>query len=101
MVFNDNNILCISGVLGWDFNLITSNVFCYMCSPVEHYGCFYLIFFEIEDALSPVKTAIGFPGKVVCLRYASVYCACLSRDLARCLSFRLKLSRKITLLGKS
>ena len=43
--YNDN--LCFSGVFGWDFNLN----FCYMCSPVEHYVCFYLIFFlyEIED----------------------------------------------------
>ena len=68
--------------------------FCFMCSPVEHYFCFYLIFFlyDFEDVprknsfrrcpkknnklcsrkiglsssyLSPVKTIIDVPGKVV------------------------------------
>ena len=57
-----------------------------MCSPVEHYVCFYLSFFlyEIEESpenknsLSPVKTISGVPGKVVYLHYITVYCACLS-----------------------
>ena len=37
------------------FNLITSKSFCYMCSPVKHYVCFYLIFFlkKIDDV--PMK----------------------------------------------
>ena len=69
-----------------------------MCSPVEHYVCFYSIFFLTMKCrmspgkivfgvapskgdkqcprrsglsylyLSPVKTIIGVPGKVVCLR---------------------------------
>ena len=78
-----------------------------MCSPVELYFRFYLIFFlyEVEDVprkmvfgvvpskgdkrcprksglsslnLFPVKSIIGDPGKVVCLRCAGVSCACLS-----------------------
>ena len=28
--------------------------------------------------MSPVKTVIGVPGKVVYLNYTTVYCACLS-----------------------
>ena len=28
------------------------------------------------SALSPVKTVIGVPGKVVYLQYSTVYCAC-------------------------
>ena len=103
--------------------------FCFICSPVEHYFCFYLIFFLYEFEMSPgkivfgvvprkndklcpmkiglsspylstVKTIIDVPGKVVYLRYTTVYCACLSVVLiAR--SFLLKLSRMTTLLGKS
>ena len=79
--------------------------FCYMCSPVEHYVCFYLIFFlyEIEDVPLEknsfgVKTIIGVPGKVVHLYYNSVYCACLSVVFV---AFRLKLSQMAALLGKS
>ena len=30
------------------------------------------------SALSPVKTIIGVPGKVVYLHYTTVYCVCLS-----------------------
>ena len=45
--------------------------------------------------LSPVKTIIAVPGKVV-------YCLlCLPLCRGRCLSFLLKLSRMATLLGKS
>ena len=53
-----------------------------MCSPVEHYVCFYLIFFLYGHpgkkflAFSPVKTIIGVPVKKVYLNYTTVYCAC-------------------------
>ena len=45
--------------------------------------------------LSPVKTIIDVPGKVVYLHYTTVYCACLSVVLV---AFR---SWMITLLGES
>ena len=53
---------------------------------------------KVVLALSPVKTIISVPGKVVRLHYTSVYCACLSAVLV---SFRLTLSRIATFLGKS
>ena len=73
MVFiNDNDNRCIFDVF---LNFIKS--FCYMCSPVEHYFCFYSIFFlyDFEDvpqekwfsALCPVKTLSCVPDRVVCL----------------------------------
>ena len=43
---NDNR--CISGVFGWNLGLVSSKVCCCMCSPVERYFCFYLIFFLYE-----------------------------------------------------
>ena len=71
MVFvNDNR--CISGVFGWDFGLGFIKSFCCMCSPVERYFCFYLIFFLISR-MSPGKVVFGVvpaknvmsPGEVV------------------------------------
>ena len=100
---NDNDNCRISGVCGWDFYIKS---FCFMCSPVEHYFCFYLrsLLYDFEDVprknsfrrcpqkndklcprkiglssyLSPVTTIIDVPGKVVYLHYTTVYCACLS-----------------------
>ena len=94
--------------LGFQLNYIK---YCFMCSPVEHYFCFYLIFFlyEFEDVhrknsfrrcphkkdklcprkiglsssyLSPVKSIIDVPGKVVYLHYTMfIVPACLSCSL--------------------
>ena len=60
MVFvNDNDNRCISGVFGWDFGLVLTNVFCFMCSPVEHYFHFYLIFFLYEFENVPMRSGFG------------------------------------------
>ena len=61
-----------------------------MCLPVEHYVCFYLIFFlyNIEDVPRKngfprkngvVKTVIGVPGKVVYLHCATASLPCSSQ----------------------
>ena len=41
---NDNDYRCTSDVFGWDFGMVLSIFFCCMCSAVERYFCFYLIF---------------------------------------------------------
>ena len=99
-LINDNDNCCISGVFGWDFNLILSKVFVacarqlnfiqfsfFMMSPRE------VVFGVVpgkndelcpregglsSSCLSPVKTIIGVPGKMVYLHYTTVYCAYLS-----------------------
>ena len=40
-------------------NLILSKVFCYMCSPVEHNFCFYLIIFLYEFEMAPGEVVFG------------------------------------------
>ena len=78
----------ISGVFGWDFTLVAPNVFDTCVRQLNSMFVYiYLISFlyEIEDVpqkkkfstLSPLKTIIGVPGKVVHLHYTTVYCACL------------------------
>ena len=57
MVFvNDNYNRCISGVFGWDFGLVLSKIFYCMCSPVERYFCFYLIFFLYDFVNVPRRS---------------------------------------------
>ena len=58
MVFvNDNDNRCTSGVFGWDFGLVLSNVFV-ACVRQLNTFCFYLIFFLYEFDNVPRK--IGF-----------------------------------------
>ena len=79
-----------------------------MCSPVEHYVCFYLIFFLYEIEMSPGKIVFGVvPSKNDnrCPRKSSLSSLyyrllCLPICRARCLSFRLKLSRMATLMER-
>ena len=107
------------------FNYIKS--FCFMCSPVKHYFCSYLIFFLYEfdagkivfglvpnknDVVSQEGWSVIFiilvPSKNDnrCPRKSGLsslhYCLlCLHLSRIRCLSFLLKLSRMATLFGKS
>ena len=122
---NDNDNCRIPGVCGWDFYIKS---FCFMCSPVEHYFCFYLIslLYDFEDVprknsfwrcpqkndkLCPrenwfIFILVASNNDNRCPRksgLSSLYYCLLSLSLrrARCLSFLLKLSRMTTLLGKS
>ena len=45
---NDNDNRCISGVFGWDFNLILSKVFVTCVRQLNTIFVFYLIFFLYE-----------------------------------------------------
>ena len=72
---NDN--LCISGVFGWDFNLITSNVF---VTYVRQFNFLSLENRNWFSALSPFGAVVSFLVGVICLSDASVYCACLSAE---------------------
>ena len=82
-----------------------------MCCPVEHICLFLLNVLSLRNrpqekqfsALSPVKkkTIFGVPGKVVYLHYTHYCLLRLPLCRTRCLSFRLKLSRMATFLGKS
>ena len=48
---NDNDNRCISGVFGWDFGLVLSNVFVACVRQLNTFFCFYLIFvlYELEN----------------------------------------------------
>ena len=73
-----------------------------MCSPVEHYVCFYSISFfkSVFFGVVPSKNGNRCPRKSgLSLLYDCLLCLPLCR--ACCLLFRLKLSWMATLLGKS
>ena len=48
---NGDNNLCISGVFGWDFNLITSNLFVTCVRQLNTMFVLYLFFFFIKSRL--------------------------------------------------
>ena len=64
------------------FQLYYIKIFCFICSQVDHYFFFIYEFGKLcprkiglsSSYLSPVKTIIGVPGKVVYLHYTTVYC---------------------------
>ena len=55
------------------FHIFAPDIDCRYKLKLPHQGCP-----KEFSALSQVKTVISVPGKVACLCYASVYCACLS-----------------------